>query len=147
MCRRLWTLWTKGSFRIIEESISWRKWIISVISSFVLRCNQRALTSQTFFPEYNQCPGVRLKCGTEELELGYKDKPSRQLVLNGFSRVYKQWIHRLQQICQSCLREYLEESCSTGTTHSLKKRSKNCHMRRKIACNCRWIPVKDQLFP
>ena len=53
--------------------------------------------------------------------IGLQDKPSRQLVLTWFSKwVPKQWVHRWQHICQSCLREYPVESCSTGTPYSAK---------------------------
>ena len=67
MCRRLWTLSTKWNFRIIKESVSWRRGIIRINSSFVPRCNQLGLTSQTFFPEYNHCPLALIKCVLKKL--------------------------------------------------------------------------------
>ena len=51
--------------------------------------------------------------------IGLQVKPSRQLVLNGFSRrIPKQWIHRWQQRCQICLRECPGELYSTQTAYA-----------------------------
>ena len=130
------------------SSKGWRRWIIGFISSFVFRCNQFGLTSRIFLPEDNHCPLTRIKCGTK-IELGCRTNPRAKRSSTGFSRVApKQWIHRWPQRCQKCLRgcpgkPFIQHwKCIFG-----KMTWKGCHMRRKILCNCRWIPVKDQLFP
>ena len=54
--------------------------------------------------------------------IGLQDKPSRQWVLNGFSRgVPKQWIHRWPQRCRNFYRGCPEVACSTRNAYSTKK--------------------------
>ena len=78
-------------------------------------------TSQNFFPEHNHCPRSRIKCGAEKVELRYRTKPSRQLVLNAFSTgAPKQWIHRWPQRCRNCHRGCPGESTAI-----------NLHIRQK----------------
>ena len=61
---------------IIKEGKVIRRWIVGLISSFILRCSQLELTSEIFLPEHNRCPLTRVQCGAEKVELG----------LNGSSR-------------------------------------------------------------
>ena len=79
------------------------------------------LTSRVFLPEHNHCPLTRIKCGAEKNRIGLQDKPSRQLVLNGFSRgAPKLWIHRWPQRYQNRDRGCTEVMCSTRSAHSTK---------------------------
>ena len=59
-----------------------------MLFSFVLRCNQLELTSRTFSPEHNQCPRARIKCGTEEIELGHRRNPHAKGSSTGFPEEY-----------------------------------------------------------
>ena len=79
------------------------------------------LTSRIFLPEHNHCPHTRVKTGAEKVEFELQEKPSRHLVLNGFSRgAPRQWIHRWPQRCQNCHRGCLEATYSTGNAYSAR---------------------------
>ena len=62
-------------FGVVEEGKFWRRWIVGLISSFVLWCGQLGLTSRIFFPEHKHCPHMRIKSDTEKSELGYRTNP------------------------------------------------------------------------
>ena len=94
--------------------------VVGLMSSFVLRCNQLGLTFRIFFPEHNDCPCSRIKCGAEEVELGYKTNPHA----NGLERVFQ----RSTQATDSPLAAKMSklppkcpgESYSTGIAFSAK---------------------------
>ena len=146
--RRLRTLWTRGNFRITKEiNLGWRR-IIGIISSFVLRNNQLVRTSQILFPENNQRPRARIKCGLEEIEVHYRTTPPANWSWTGFLEEYPS--SGFTGGCKGV--EVASESALENHTalklHARQKgTSKDWHMRWKILYNCRWIPVKDQLFP
>ena len=70
-----------------------------------------------------------------------QDNPSRQWVLNGFSRgAPRQWIHRWPQRCQNRHRGCPEATCSTGSAQSAKKMTSN---RRTAKCGEKCAAIAD----
>ena len=70
--------------------------------------------------------------------VGLQDKPARQLVTQAVDS---------PQRCKSFHRRCLEATYNTGSACSARRRRRTATWAGKIPCNCRWIPVKKQLFP
>ena len=116
--------------------------MISIISSFVLRCNQLELTSQTFFPKYNQCPGVRLKCGTEEVGHAYKTNPHAWTGFPDYqSSGFTAGSNYVKVASESTLKNH------AALQLHVRQNMTSWYMRGKSSAISQWIPVKDQLFP
>ena len=118
------------------------------ISSFVLRCNQLRLTSQIFFPEHNNSPCSRIKCGAEKVELRYRTNPHANWSWTGFPEEHpSNGFTAGRKDVKIVSKGALDNHAALEVHIRQKTTSKDCHMRRKILCDCRWIPVKDHLFP
>ena len=128
--RRLWTLWTKRElqdhqrrYKLVEMDNWYHRLLLSQVWSAGADVPNFLSRIQPFSTYTDQMRSWRNW-------IGLQDKPSRQLVLNGFSRrVPKQWIHRWQRRCQSCLPECPAVSYSTQAAYSAKMTSKNWHVR------------------
>ena len=120
----------KRHLRIIKEF--WRRRIVGLISSFVL----------------NPCPPSRTKCGAEKVEPGYRTTPPANWCWTGFPEEHpSSGFTAGRKDIKIASNGALENHTALEVHIRQKMTSKDCHMRRKILRNCRWIPMKDQLFP
>ena len=80
-CRR--STRSKRNIRIVKKGKVWRRWIVSLISSFILRCNQLGLTCrrQPLSTHVDQ-----MRC--RKNELGYRTNPHANWSWTGFPEEY-----------------------------------------------------------
>ena len=138
--------WSKRNIRIIKEF--WRRRIIGIISSFILRCNQLQLTSHIFFPEHNNCPRARIKCGAEKVELGYRTNPHANWSWTGFPEDPPGSGFTAGRKDVRIATEVALENRTALEVHIRQKWSRRTAIcGEKFLCKYRLIPVQDQLFP
>ena len=112
-------------------------------------CSGRlGLASRVFLPEHNRCPLTRIKCGAEKVELGHRTNTHATWSCTGFPEEHPSSGftagHKDVNIATGGA---LKQHTALEVHIRQKMTSKDCHMRGKIPCECRWIPVKDQLLP
>ena len=156
--RLIWRIWrfsrkstrirSKKNTRIIKESKFWWGWRTGLISSFVLRCNKLRLASRILLPEHSQCPRARIKCGGEEVELGYRTNPHANWSLTGFSEEHpSNRITAGRRDVKISTEEALKQHTALEMHIRQQMTSKDCLMRGNCSCKCRLLSVKNLLLP